>query len=103
MKGPILNGVAMGALRPGVVAVRKQRCENCAFIHKPATPNERGTCRFNPPAPILVMVGVDTKGVPVMQPAALWPIVGPADYCHRWKAQVLGIHQGADDGEQAQS
>lgn len=95
MNGPI-NGQRPAA-RPAIVPVRVQRCENCAFVNPPASPEETGTCRFNPPTAVLIMIGTDQKGHPVMRPAGIYPPVGPADYCYRHKPRMLGVRQSAND------
>ena len=92
------NGVAGAALRPQVMAVPKQRCENCAFVRPPTKRGDVGACHKGPPTVVLVMRGVDEKsGTPVMTPASIWPPVRPHDECGAWKPKVLGLAQTAND------
>lgn len=103
MKGPILNGVAMGALRPGVVAVRKQRCENCAFFEDGLILGMKTkVCKGGPPSALLVPAGQDQNGNPRMNIVAIWPPPPPSEWCATWKPKILGAMQSADAGEQAQ-
>jgi hypothetical protein len=81
--------------------LRKQRCENCAFVNPPAKNGQFGTCHLNPPTATLAMIGTNTKGEPVMQPIGIFPPVGPQDYCHRWKVRIAGMMQAAGNDEGA--
>lgn len=85
---------------PGPVAVRKQRCENCAFLEDgEIVPGLRGKlCKGGPPTTLL-MPG---KKPGTMNFHAVWPPVAPTDWCAVWKPKLLGVAQGAGDPSKPQ-
>lgn len=63
-------------------------CTRCAmFVAGPPTQDASGSCRQNPPVP--VVVGMDTQmGRPRPITMAFWPGVKKGDWCGQFKQKI---------------